>query len=61
MNCHGLAEELLSKEDLPVTVTVRDREYVIEGIRTIPSLANEDDTTMHKTLICNESCGNIVR
>lgn len=38
-----------------------DREYSIGCIKSIKTHANIDDGVMHKTLICKENDGNIVR
>lgn len=58
---HGVAKELLSKKDEFLTVTVGDREYSIRTIKNIKTNANVDDGVMHKTLVCDELSGNIVR
>lgn len=58
---HGVARELLSKTDEFLTVTVGDREYSIRTIKNIKTHANVDDGVMHKTLVCDELNGNIVR
>ena len=58
---HGVAKELLSKTDEFLTVTVGDREYSIRTIKNIKTHANVDDGVMHKTLVCDELSGNIVR
>lgn len=58
---HGVAMELLSKADEFLTVTVGDREYSIRTIKNIKTHANVDDGVMHKTLVCDELSGNIVR
>ena len=56
-----MAKELLSKTDEFLTVTVGDREYSIRTIKNIKTHANVDDGVMHKTLVCDELSGNIVR
>lgn len=58
---HGVVMELLSKTDEFLTVTVGDREYSIRTIKNIKTHANVDDGVMHKTLVCDELSGNIVR
>lgn len=58
---HGVAMELLSNTDEFLTVTVGDREYSIRTIKNIKTHANVDDGVMHKTLVCDELSGNIVR
>ena len=58
---HSVAMELLSKTDEFLTVTVGDREYSIRTIKNIKTHANVDDGVMHKTLVCDELSGNIVR
>lgn len=58
---HQLAKELLSKQDDFVTVTVGDREYSISHIKLVKTHANVDDGVLHRTLVCDELSGNIVR
>ena len=57
-----MARELLSKPDEFITVTLRENEYSIKGIKRVYTHANIDDGTTHLTLQvgeCNE--GNIIR
>lgn len=42
-------------------MTLGDREYSIDRIKSIKTHANIDDGVMHKTLVCEELEGNIVR
>lgn len=56
---HELARELLDKPDDFVTVTVGNREYNIEHVKTVATHANRDDGVTHKTLVCNEMSGNL--
>ena len=56
-----MARELISKPDNYVTVTIGNREYGIETIKTVATHANCDDSVTHKTLMCNELSGNVVR
>ena len=56
---HELARELKNRPDDFVTVTVGNREYSIESIKTVTTHANIDDGVTHKTLICNEMYGNL--
>jgi hypothetical protein len=58
---HMVARELLSKPDEFITVTVGNREYSISHTKMIKTHANVDDGVMHKTLVCEELEGNIVR
>ena len=58
---HSLAHELLNKPDDYLTVSVDNREYIIKGIKPIKTHANYDDSFTHKSLICEESSGNIIR
>ena len=61
LTCHGLAKELLSKQDSFLTVTINDREYIIRNTKKVKTHANLDDSVTHTTLVCNELNGNIVR
>lgn len=61
LTCHGLANELLSKPDDFLTVTINDREYSIRATKKVKTHANLDDGVIHTTLICDEIHGNIVR
>ena len=61
VTCYGLANELKSKPDDFLTVTVEDREYIIRGTKKVKNHANVDDSTMHTTLLCDENSGNIIR
>ena len=40
-------------------MTIGDREYGIEKIKTVKTHANIDDYITHKSLVCNEIDGNI--
>ena len=51
---HDLAQELLSKEDNFITVTIDNREYMIDGIKKVKTHANLDDSVMHTVLVCEE-------
>ena len=51
---HQLAKELLKKDDCYLTVTVENREYIIESICTTKTIANMDDSCIYKTLQCKE-------
>ena len=41
-------------EDTFVTVTIGDREYLIKDIRTKRTHANRDDSSVYKTIYCEE-------
>lgn len=56
---HDLAKELLSKDDDFITVTIEDREYSIETIKTVPTHCNYDDGCVHKTIVCKYMKGNL--
>ena len=56
-----LIRELSDKPDDYITVTVGDREYSISHTKMIKTHANIDDGVMHRTLVCDEMSGNIVR
>lgn len=56
-----LVRELSDKPDDYITVTVGDREYSISHTKMIKTHANIDDGVMHRTLVCDEMSGNIVR
>lgn len=56
-----LVRELSDKPDDYITVTVGDREYSISHTKMIKTHANVDDGVMHRTLVCDEMSGNIVR
>ena len=43
LTCHGLANELLSKPDDFLTVTINDREYNIRATKKVKTHANLDD------------------
>ena len=58
---HGLARELLNREDSYITITVGENEYVVSDVRRIKTHANADDTTMYLTLVGEECSGNIKR
>mgnify|MGYP004660980261 CR=1 FL=1 len=51
---HDLAQELLSKEDNFVTVTIGHREYMIDGIKKVKTHANLDDSMCYWTFECHE-------
>ena len=56
-----LIRELSDKPDDYITVTVGNREYSISHTKMIKTHANVDDGVMHRTLVCDEMSGNIVR
>ena len=56
-----LIRELSDKPDDYITVTVGNREYSISHTKMIKTHANIDDGVMHRTLVCDEMSGNIVR
>ena len=56
-----LIRELSDKPDHYITVTVGDREYSISHTKRVKTHANIDDGVMHRTLVCDEMSGNIVR
>lgn len=59
---HSLAKELLSKPDSFITVSIGNREYIIEDIKRVHNHANEDDYVGYYTLECTETGdGNIKR
>ena len=51
---HDLAQELLSKEDNFITVTIDNREYYIRTVKQKRTHANLDDSVMHTVLVCEE-------
>lgn len=56
-NSHTLAKELLSRQDNFITATIENREYIVEGIKTVKTHANNDDSFTYYTLIlknCDE-------
>lgn len=58
---HGLAKELLDKEDSYITITIGEKEYVISDVKRVKTHANADDTTIYLTLVGDECSGNIKR
>ena len=56
-----LIRELSDKPDDYITVTVGNREYSISHTKMIKTHANVDDGVMHRTLVCDDMSGNIVR
>ena len=58
---HGLAKELLNKEDSYITITIGEKEYVISDVKRVKTHANADDTTIYLTLVGDECSGNIKR
>lgn len=42
-------------------MSIGDKEYVIDHVRTERHVANYDDSCVYKTLVCYEGGGNIVR
>lgn len=58
---HSLGRELLSRPDDFITVTIGNREYSIVGITTVATHVNMDDSTVHKTLLCEEISGCVLR
>lgn len=59
---HSLARELLDKPDGFVTITMGNREYIIENCQRKLTHANIDDSVVHWTLNLKESDGgNIIR
>lgn len=59
---HALAKELLSKPDSFITVTIEEKEYVIDSIRRKFTYANFDDSVMYLTLNLRDGGnGNIKR
>lgn len=59
--CHGLARELLSRDDDFITILIGDREYVIKGIKKVRTCANKDDSSVHTALVADELSGCIIR
>ena len=59
---YTLANELLKKEDNFITITIGDREYIIEDIKLVKTHANIDDSVMHITINARDGgSGNIIR
>ena len=59
---HSLARELLSKPDAFITISIGEKEYMIDKIRRVPTHANIDDSNTYITLVANVECeGNIKR
>lgn len=59
---YTLANELLKKEDNFITITIENREYVIESIGFVKTHANIDDSVMHITINARDGgSGNILR
>lgn len=58
---HELARELLNKEDSYITLTVKEKEYMVSEIKRVRTHANMDDTCMYLTLVGDECNGNIKR
>ena len=57
-----MAKELLNKPDGFITISIGEKEYMIDKIRRKPTYANIDDTNTYLTLIINVECeGNIKR
>ena len=56
-----MAKELLSRPDDFITVVDEEREYIIEGLKTVATHANIDDSVTHLSLKLRECGGNIVR
>ena len=54
LTCHSLANELLSKPDDFLTVTINDREYSIRATKKVKTHANLDDSVKHTVLVCEE-------
>ena len=54
LTCHSLANELLSKPDDFLTVTINDREYSIRATKKVKTHANLDDSVTHTVLVCEE-------
>lgn len=52
MSSHSLAKELLNKPDCFLTVTIGEKEYVINDIRKKYNHANSDDWCGYYTLEC---------
>ena len=56
-----LARELLKRPDSFITAKLSDEEYIIEGLKTVKSHANIDDSVMYITLNLSKICnGNII-
>lgn len=54
--------DIISHDDLLLTVTVGDKEYCIKNSRLIHTSSNLDDKSLHRTLVCGEEIkGNIIR
>lgn len=56
-----LINELKDKQDSFITVTVGDKEYAISHTKMVKTNANIDDKSMHRTIVCSEITGNIVK
>ena len=57
-----MARELLSKPDAFITVSIGEKEYMIDKIRRVSTHVNIDDSSTYLTLVANVECeGNIKR
>ena len=57
---HSLAKELLNKPDGFITISIGEKEYMIDKIRRTFTCANYDDSNIYFTLVANTECeGNI--
>ena len=61
MFSHELAKNLSSIEDEVVTASCGDEEYMIDGIKTIKTCSNYDDSYIYHTLMLRKINGNIKR
>ena len=61
LTSHGLAKELLNKEDSYITITIGEKEYVVSDVKRVKTHANADDSYMYLTLVGDECSGNIKR
>ena len=51
---HTLAKELENRQDNFITATLGEREYIIEGIKTVKTHANSDDSFTYYTLLLKD-------
>lgn len=54
MSSHRLAKELLKKEDDFITITIDEKEYVIECIKKTKITDDEDDSSAYLTLVARD-------
>ena len=54
--------DMISNDNMFLTVTVGNREYIIRNSKLVKTNSNNDDYSIHRTLVCGEELkGNIIR